>query len=77
MEWQKGEPSEHGFYIGAVMKTDRTIVVQEVWYNPDAAYNWWTNRGYSGDRRFTRNPLDGALKEGIIAWMPLPEPPEM
>lgn len=77
MEWQKGEPDKHGYYLAAWRRADHTIIVSEVWYNPDAIFNWWINRGYTGDRRATRNQLDGALKEGIIVWMPMPEPPEI
>jgi hypothetical protein len=74
--WQIDLPDKPGYYIGVWRQVDHTIMVSEVWYNPNAAYNWWINRGYSGDKRYTRDLLDGALKDGVIAWMPMPEPPK-
>lgn len=72
--WQKGEPNKDGYYLVAWRAGPTQIIVSEVWFNPDAIYHWWFNRGYNGQARL--GGLNDALRQEVVAWMPLPDPPE-
>lgn len=74
MDWQKGEPEKSGYYLVAWRKNSAQIVVSELWFNPEAIYHWWFSRGYI-DEHALRSPLRYAMKNKIIGWMPMPDPP--
>lgn len=71
MDWQRGVPPKHGYYLAAWQRGDR-VVVSELWYNPDARPKWWLTRGYIGERS---RGMDGAVNYEVVGWMPMPEPP--
>jgi hypothetical protein len=73
MDWQKGVPEKHGYYLVAWRSSLTEVIVSELWYNPDAIYPWWFTRGYSGEP--TRGGVSGVLHREVIAWMPMPDPP--
>lgn len=76
--WQKGEPTKEGYYLIAwkpEAPLKQHIIVSEVWFNPDAIYHWWFTRGYLGQRRQYQG-LNDAVKQEIVGWMPMPDPPE-
>lgn len=73
--WNYDEPQEaQGYFLVAWRRGDR-VVVSELWFNRDAKPKWWSTRGYLGERS---SGLRGAiLAADVVAWMPLPDPPEV
>lgn len=84
-EWRQDTPEKSGYYliawyggkvVGAGEGNKRYLVVTEVWFNPDARPSvWWLTRGYTGEpRSYTGNGHVPA--DQVVAWMPMPEPPD-
>ena len=71
-DWREGEPRVSGYYLATWLMGSERPVVSELWFNPTGGggCNWWSSRGYLGERRFG---MDGAVRD-VIAWMPLPNP---
>lgn len=74
IEWQKGAPDKSGYYLVAWKRRNNHVIVSELWYNPDAIYSWWFIRTYANQKRL--GGLNDAMREEVIAWMPMPDPPK-
>jgi hypothetical protein len=72
-EWQTGLPPKHGYYLAAWKRAGR-LTVSELWFNPEAIRPWWFTRAYGGERIGLDNAL--ALNLEVVAWMPMPNPPD-
>lgn len=70
--WITDDPPTHGYYLATWIRADK-LVVSELWFNPDANFKWWSTRAYLRDRNNQR-PVDDAINQGVLAWMPMPEP---
>jgi hypothetical protein len=73
-EWQTGVPPQHGYYLVAWKRGDNRLTVSELWFNPDAIRKWWFTRAYGGDPQ--RRGMDNTINAEVVAWMPIPDPPE-
>jgi hypothetical protein len=70
--WNREDPPKHGYYLAA-WAAGGSVMVSELWFNPTASPKWWTSRRYIGEPLSLRGD---AIKQGVIAWMPMPPPPE-
>jgi len=73
-DWMPGVPSIHGYYLAAWRRAG-SLTVSELWFNPDAIHPWWFTRAYTGDRP-GRDWMNKAVPSEVVAWMPMPNPPE-
>lgn len=73
LEWNTGDPPKHGYYLGAWRRAN-ILIVSELWFNPDASPKWWTSRRYIGEPLSLRGD---AIRQGVVAWMEIPAPPEV